>query len=74
MPGNGHCFFSCVIHQLLGLTPDDLSFENHVMQLRLQVVDFLKDHIYQEPGFMDSLYIKDQEKGIVNFYYEKTTM
>lgn len=58
MPGDDHCFFNCIIHQLVGITPECDGFYDQVMQLRHEVVEFLRIQIFVQNDLMDSLYMK----------------
>lgn len=64
MPGDDHCFFNSVVHQLLQIMPNSVGFRNHVMQLRHEVVEFLQEQMYLQDGFMDSLYEKAIERRV----------
>lgn len=69
VPGDGHCFFSCIIHQLNGLLPSDPTFASYVRQLRFDVVDYLQANMYKE-NFIDSLHIKACEQRVSFIPYE----
>ena len=65
VPGDGHCFFSCIVHQWYGVLPSSSQFPSLIRQLRSEVVNYLKHRMYEE-SFWNSLSLRAREIGIVS--------
>ncbi|KAE8743404.1 hypothetical protein FOCC_FOCC011009 [Frankliniella occidentalis] len=45
MPGNGHCLFASLVHQLYGTPPTSPDFEQQVFTLRRRVVQHIREQL-----------------------------
>lgn len=50
MPGDGHCLFSAILHQLKMSTPGHTGHLDAVLALRKQVVNYIKQQDYLQDG------------------------